>query len=63
MKTCLFMLAVVAIVTAGCESDMNAGNRNAPAYEPNSSHTPNMSPNAAVPAGSTAPPQSTFPPQ
>jgi len=63
MKTCFFILAFAAVVTAGCKSDMNASNRNAPAYEPNSSSNPNMSPNAAVPANTTTPTQTNLPPQ
>jgi hypothetical protein len=62
MKTYVLLLTLAAFVIAGCESDTSANNpnRNAPAYEPNSSSYP-MSPNAAVAAGSTPPATNTLP--
>jgi hypothetical protein len=61
MRIYLNLFALAAIVTLGCkEIPPNDPNRNAPAFQPNSSGSP-ISPNAAVPAG-VAPPATNQPP-
>jgi uncharacterized lipoprotein len=58
MKTCLLILAFAALVTAGCQSDMNANDKNAPAYQSNPASKPL---NVAFPAD-VAPPPTNRPP-